>query len=220
MSDLVDRLRDDVEKTINRLNKKSFTPDPIAGAHFSRVVSVMSSAYKRHGFIIEQAILERLKANPAFEVWSDTEFQVPATADHMVDSAIGEPELIFGSETGYRKGTRTLQVDAIVYSKDTGLLRAYEVKRGSGLHDAGKRRSILRDLLCLQVLLKSYGQQRGLHVTEARAHIIFFYGQCSIRKPFSLVREELDDHFGWPLLAEVEKVNDYFKERLFAILTA
>jgi len=96
--------------------------------------------------------------------------------------------------------------------------RAYEIKRGSGLHDAGKRRSILRDLLCAQVLLKSYGEQRGLEVSDARAHIIFYYGQCSIKKPFSLTREELDEHFAFPVLDEVELVNEYFKERLFSIL--
>ena len=36
-------------------------------------------------------------------------------------------------------------------------IRAYEVKRGNGQFDAGKIRSIKRDLLCVQVLLKSYG---------------------------------------------------------------
>lgn len=210
MTDLVSIMEPEVEATIQRLNGRKFRPDPIAGEHFSKIVSVMSSAYKRHGFIIERAILEQLRFNQDFEVWEDKAFQVPTTADHIVDSAIGEPEHIFGSETGYREGSRTLQVDAIVYDKITGSLRAYEIKRGSGLHDAGKRRSILRDLLCLQVLLKSYGQQRGLEVSDAKAHIIFYYGQCSIKKPFSLTRDELDDHFGFPVIDAVEKVNSYF----------
>ena len=218
MPDLVSILKPEVEATIQRLNAKKFRPDPIAGAHFSKIVSVMSSAYKRHGFIIERSILERLRQNPQFEVWDDRLFQVPATADHIVDSAIGEPQHIFGSETTYRDGDRTLQVDAIVYDKANKTLRAYEIKRGSGLHDAGKRRSILRDLLCAQVLLKSYGEQRGLEVSDAKAHIIFYYGQCSIKKPFSLTKEELDEHFAFPVLDEVETVNEYFKERLFSIL--
>ena len=178
----------------------------------------MSSAYKRHGFILERAILEQLRLCPNFEAWEDKIFQVPSTADHIVDSAIANPEAILGTETRYREGHRTLQVDAIVFNRNTGAIRAYEVKRGSGLHDAGKRRSMLRDLLCLQVLLKSYGVQRGLDVREARAHIIFYYGQCSIKKPFSLTREQLDDHFGWPMVEAVETVNSYFKERLFSIL--
>lgn len=220
MTDLVDIMKPEIEATIQRLHAKKFRPDPIAGEHFSKIVSVMSSAYKRHGFIIERSILEKLKLNPNFEVWEDKLFQVPATADHIVDSAIVEPEHIFGSETGYREGHRTLQVDVIVFNRLNGNIRAYEIKRGSGLHDAGKRRSILRDLLCLQVLLKSYGQQRGLDVTDAKAHIIFYYGQCSIKKPFSLTKDELDEHFDFPIVEEVEAVNQYFKDRLFSILTS
>jgi hypothetical protein len=38
-------------------------------------------------------------------------------------------------------------------------IRAYEVKRGNGKFDAGKIRSIKRDLMCVQVLLKSYGKE-------------------------------------------------------------
>ena len=217
---LVDILEPTIDATIQRLNATKFVPDPIAGAHFSRIVSVMSSAYKRHGFVLERAILEQLKLCPNFTVWDDKAFQVPSTADHIVDSAIGQPQTIFGTETGYREGHRTLQVDAIVYNNENGELRGYEIKRGSGLHDAGKRRSILRDLLCLQALLKSYGQARGFEVATARAHIIFYYGKCSIGKPFSLVRDELDEHFGRPVVEAVEGVNAHFRSRLFSILTS
>ncbi len=178
---LTDTLKPEVEATIERLRDKKFSPDPIAGQHFSRIVSVMSSAYKRHGFILERAILEQLRLCPDFEVWEDQSFQVPSTADRIVDSAIKNPQQIYGTETNYRPGDRTLQVDAIVYNKNSGEIRGYEIKRGSGLHDAGKRRSILRDLLCLQILLKSYGEAKGYKVSQARAHIIFYYGQCSIK---------------------------------------
>ena len=219
MPNLVDILRPEIEATIERLKSKTFRSDPIAGEHFSKIVSVMSSAYKRHGFIIERAVLEQLKLNPNFEVWEDKAFQVTPAADHIVDSAIGRPEDVFGTETAYRDGHRTLQIDAIVHDIKSRRIRGYEIKRGSGLHDAGKRRSILRDLLCLQILLRSYGQSRGLEVEEASAHIIFYYGQCSIKKPFSLTKDEMDEHFGWPVLAAVESVNSLFKERLFAILT-
>jgi hypothetical protein len=105
-----------------------------------------------------------------------------------------------------------------VFNKNTGVLRAYEIKRGSGKHDSGKRRSMLRDALSVQVLLKSYGKQRGLDVKEAFSHIIFYYGQCSIPKPFSLTGSEIDAHFGFPVFDAVEEVNKHYKARLFAIL--
>lgn len=77
---------------------------------------------------------------------------------------------------------------------------------------------MLRDTLCVQVLLKSYGKQREYDLNSAFSHIIFYYGKCSIPKPFSITGAELDDHFGWPIRDAVEEVNKYFQERLFAIL--
>lgn len=50
---------------------------------------------------------------------------MPATADHIVDRAIGESQHIFGTETSYRDGDRTLQLDATVYDKVNKTLRAY-----------------------------------------------------------------------------------------------
>lgn len=86
------------------------------------------------------------------------------------------------------------------------------------MHDSGKRRSMLRDVLCVQVLLKSYGKQRGHDVKEAFSHVIFCYGQCSIPKPFAITGSELDEHFGWPVQEAIEEVNLYFQKRLFSIL--
>jgi len=99
-------------------------------------------------------------------------------------------------------------------------IRAYEVKRGAGQFDAGKIRSIKRDLMCIQVLLKSYGETAALKPQAADAKIIFYYGMRSIPRPWSLVRDELDAHFGFPIVEKVEQANAYFKERLYALLEA
>lgn len=155
---LVETLKPEIEKTINSLNKKKFSPDPIAGSHFSKIVSVMSSAYKRHGYIIERAILEQLKRNPDFEAWRDDAFMISPMADQIVSTGLAKPSTLTGTETAYQQGQRTLQVDAIVFNRRTGHISAYEIKRGAGSHDAGKRRQMLRDVLCVQVLLRSYGQ--------------------------------------------------------------
>ena len=104
-----------IEATIERLNRKRFSPDPIAGAHFSRIVSIMSSAYKRHGHIIERAILEQLKTCPRLTVWTDPVFQVPANADLIASGSLANPASIVGNEVSYGPGTRTVQVDAVVY---------------------------------------------------------------------------------------------------------
>jgi hypothetical protein len=209
-----------IEGTIRLLSQKRFKPDPIMGAHFSRMNSLLGSAQKRHGFIIERAILETLKSYPQFDVWEDSRFSVNTAADHLVDASIERPEDLIHMTIPYPdSAARTLQIDLIVYDRLNKSLRSYEVKRGNGLHDSGKKRSILRDLLCTQVLLKSYGQKRGLDIASANSHIIFYYGDCSIKKPFSFIREELDGHFGVPVFESVEAVNDLYRRRLFDILS-
>ena len=64
MRSILDLLKPEIEKTVTGLDSKLFDPDPIAGPHFSKITSVMSSAYKRHGYILERAILEALKLCP------------------------------------------------------------------------------------------------------------------------------------------------------------
>jgi len=178
----------------------------------------MSSAYKRHGYILERAILEALRLCPHFEVWRDPVFHVPSSVDHIVAGSILDPTKLIGTDFPYSNGQRTLQVDAIVFDKNKGTLSAYEIKRGSGLHDSGKRRSMMRDTLCIQILLKSYGKGRGHDCNSAFSHVVFYYGKCSIPKPFSLTGMELDEHLGFPVYQAIEEVNKYFQGRLFSIL--
>ena len=221
MSNLIEKISPLIEETIQKLNAKNFRADPIGGEHFSKIVSVMSSAYKRHGFILEKAILERLSENQLFQVWEDKEFKVDAVADHLVDDALDNPEKLLDAKAAYSDTSfkRTLQIDTIVYDKVKKKLSAYEIKRGNGLHDAGKRRSMLRDLLCVQVLLSSYGEKKGLDIQSVSSRIIFYYGQCSISKPFSLIKDELDEHFNFEVVKHIEMVNELFRDKLFNLLS-
>ena len=172
---------DEVDATIDRLAQKRFAADPVVGERYSRITSIVSSAYKRHGAIIEQALLAALENAPHLEVWPDPVFRISPEADMLAGSdasALGN-SLRYGAENY----TRTLQVDVLVFNRDSSLLGAYESKRGFGYHDSGKKRSMLRDLRCLQMLLRSYGEARGISTGAAEAHIIFYYGQCSIGRP-------------------------------------
>jgi hypothetical protein len=47
----------------------------------------------------------------------------------------------------------------------------------------------------MQFLEKSYGESRGYEVDHSRAHIIFYYGKCSIKEPFALTVDDFDAHF-------------------------
>lgn len=136
MSTLEEILAPHIDRTIQALKRKKFTDDPISGKYYSRIVSLLSSACKRHGFILERAILEQLRTCPRFEVWEDKAFQVTPTADHIVDTMIGTPERAIHTTTDYSpQGHRSLQLDAIVYDREKKTLSAYEIKRGGGFHD-------------------------------------------------------------------------------------
>jgi hypothetical protein len=112
---VLDLLKPEIEKTINGLDLRNFEPDPIAGPHFSKITSVMSSAYKRHGYILERAILESLRLCPHFEVWNDPAFQIASAVEHVVDGSIAEPIKLIGVDYPYSDGARKLQVDAVVF---------------------------------------------------------------------------------------------------------
>ena len=133
---------------------------------------------------------------------------------------MSEPSKAISSQVPYEDlGPRSLQIGLAAYEVDTKTLNLYEVKRGSGLHDAGKRRQILRDLLCMELQAKSYGKSKGFEVDQSRAHIIFYYGKCSIKQPFALTSDGLNTHFGFPIKEEAEAANALFKKRLFEILS-
>ncbi|MBI4184877.1 MAG: hypothetical protein HY521_12870 [Proteobacteria bacterium] len=207
-----------MDATIERLARKRFAADPVVGERYSRITSIVSSAYKRHGAIIEHPLLAALTSAPHLQVWSDRRFRVSPEADMLA----GNDASAFGNLLRYGADnfTRTIQVDVLVHNQSTDLLGAYESKRGFGYHDSGKKRSMLRDLRCLQMLPRSYGETQGLHVRTAEAHIIFYYGQCSVGRPWALTRADLDEHFGASIAAPIERGNAYFRERLDDLLAA
>ena len=178
MPNFVDKISGPIEDTLAKLNKKRFIADPIAGDHFSKIVSLFSSAYKRHGFILEKAILEGVKESKDLTAWEEKVFHVSRETDRAIGEIDDEDRLHYAEEIDIEysdKSIRQLQVDLITYNKKTKVMNAYEIKRGNGTHDAGKKRSMLRDLLSVKFLLKSYGKKKGYDVKKVGAYIIFYY---------------------------------------------
>lgn len=214
----MERVAPVVDATINALAAKAFIEDPIAGFRYSRATSIVSSAYKRHGRILETALHESLRESNRHQVWKEDRFRVSRAADALVGSQTEAQ--CRESSLPYGDVSRTLQVDMLAYDDADRTLRAYEVKRGNGQFDAGKIRSIKRDLLCIQLLLKSYGDVASVEPVAAESRIIFYYGIRSIPRPWSLVKGELDGHFGHPVTERIEQANDYFRAKLHALLDA
>ena len=55
---------------------------------------------------------------------------------------------------------------------------------------------------------------------SAESKIIFYCGVRSIPRPLSLIKGELDQHFGFPVVEKMEQANDYFRTKLHALLDA
>lgn len=212
----MDRISPVVDETIRALSQVRFVEDPIAGARYSRATSIISSAYKRHGRILEFALRESLRESNRHQVWYDERFRISREADALANTL--DMHACVQTTLPYGDSVRTLQVDMLAYDNSENSLRAYEIKRGNGQFDAGKIRSINRDLKCVQVLLKSYGEYSKLKPVKTESKIIFYYGVRSIPRPWSLVKSELDEHFGVPVAERIELANDYFKGRLHALL--
>jgi hypothetical protein len=214
----MERVTPVIDQTIAKLSKTKFKTDPIAGTKYSRATSIISSAYKRHGQILEVAIREGLRESNRHTVWHDDAFRVSHEANAIADTQ----DLLACLKTTlpYGNSVRTLQVDLLAFDHVDNSIRAYEIKRGNGQFDAGKIRSIKRDMKCIQVLLKSYGEFLKYAPASADSKIIFYYGIRSIPSPWSLVNHELDAHFGFPIIEKIEQANDYFKNRLIDLLDA
>jgi hypothetical protein len=215
--DYFDRVAPIVDKTIDKLAGTKFRDDPIVGKMLSAQTSIISSAYKRHGTIIEAAIIEGLRDSNRFEVWGEDAFKVSNAAEAVLGNLADDDYP--NASLPYGDCKRTLQIDLIAYDHNEKIIGAYEIKRGNGVHDAGKQRSMKRDLQATQLLLKSYGTDYAdKEVNTARSHIIFYYGLRSIPRPFSIIGDELDKHFGFPIKEKTERVNAYFQKRLFQVL--
>lgn len=212
----LDRVTPVVDLTISRLASQRFLVDPISGEKFSRQTSIISSAYKRHGAILEVAIRESLRESNRHRIWREDAFKVSRAADQIVgqqsDDAYSSTTLPYG------EAVRTLQIDMIAFDDADKTLRAYEIKRGNGAFDAGKIRSIRRDLNVTQMLLKSYGETFNLNPVKAEARVIFYYGLRSLPRPYSLIGSELNDHFGFAVYDLVETANAYFRQKLHELL--
>jgi hypothetical protein len=97
----MERVAPVVDATISALARKKFDVDPIAGAHYSRATSIVSSAYKRHGKILETALREGLRESNRHQVWKEDKFRVSRAADGLIndtldDAAIQQSSLPYG----------------------------------------------------------------------------------------------------------------------------
>lgn len=217
LEDYLGRMRPIVDDTIEKLGAARFREDPIGGRKYSRATSIMSSAYKRHGAILDRALLERLKDCARLRVWTEDDFKL--SHDSLREVRVAERiEALLRTSLPYGDRERSICVDILVFDEENKALTAYNVKRGNGSYDGGKRRIIQDELTRTHMLLADYGRMLGLAPKTSHAHIIFYYGLLSLPPPLAITGEALDEHFRFPVREAIEHVNAYFVSCLHALV--
>jgi hypothetical protein len=106
-----------VRQTITNLEKAKFQVDMLVPPNASMATSRISSAYKRHGSILQRALAMAISTDPDYTVWEEAGFTDPA----------------------YPNG---LQIDLAVFCKQNSCFEVFEVKRGLGDTTATQRKAL------------------------------------------------------------------------------
>ena len=191
----MERMQPVILESVARLANTTFRLDPIGGKKYSRATSIISSAYKRHGQILGRALLERLKDCAHFTTWTEEAYKLsPMSAAELTRGL--PPEAYLSIHLPYGDQEQTIPIDILVFDSKKKTFRSYNVKRGNGAYDAGKKRLIFNELLRTQMHLNGYSETVGCSAEICEAKIVFYYGLRSVPEPYSLTGQDfLDSSF-------------------------
>ena len=137
-------------------------------------------------------------------------------ASDQDNKKILDTECPYGEAVEIKKRAKTRQIDLITYDRKNKLICSYEIKRGGGHHDSEKQEKILENLYAVKILLKSYGQNRGLEIKEAKSYIIS-HMNSELFSPdyrfFQINGNEVDKHFGSNVIGSLTEGYDYFNNK-------
>jgi hypothetical protein len=139
----------EIRRTIGDITEKAFEKDPLVVPGASLATSKISSAYKRHGLILEEAVRTALNTRSDLRAWED----------NIVVPVRNNP----------------IQVDLVTYQANTQTLKAYEIKRGFNNQDAEARHSIEERLTALLSVLPSYATSKNLSATAFDVAVVGYY---------------------------------------------
>lgn len=216
----LDRMTGVVRRTLGNLQRAKFPIDPLFSFEISREMSIRASAQKRQGSVIECALRELLSQSNRHRVWQISKFHISTHADQMAEMA--DSDAWRTSSCSYGKGSpkRRVQIDLLVFDLAENRLTAWEVKRGNGYLDNPKQVQVLRNIRAVQLLLRSFAQQRlNIDPTSVDSRIILYYGiDIPCFRQIAIDRTKLDDQFGFPVLERIEQVNEIYRREMEAII--
>ncbi len=196
-----------------------FPEDPVIGADLSRALSVLGSTVKRHGGLIELGIAGALIASDRYVVLTNVTLPVTKAAGQLLDAKNSDQALAKIKLSADSEAEGIVNVDLVVVDPDAKWAGAYEIKRGNGATEHGKRRPIMRKLAAARLVLASYVRQAGYGTMEnVTSGVIDYYGASGFDKNLTLSREHLDAHFDVPVVATVEAMTAALHEELLIAL--
>ena len=197
-----------------------FPVDPIIGPELSRAISCIGSVVKRHGALIELGIAGALKANDRFIVLTNVPLPLTKGAAQLLDARNSDEDLANIRLSADSEAEGIVNVDMVVVDPEAGWAGAYEIKRGNGVTESGKRRPTVRKLRAARLVLASYVRQHGCGpVDSVTSAVIDYFGGSGFEAEFTLTRDRLDAHFGVPVVAMVDAMTATVREALEAELS-
>jgi hypothetical protein len=191
-----------------------FPLDTLLGPELSRLISVSNSVVKRHGLLLERAIIEALEASKRFQVLHNCVIPVTGAADSLVAS--NSPEALARVALRYdTPAVRSITLDIVVVDLQAAWAGAYQIKRGGGDMGPRLRKPLERDLAAVRLLLRSYLRDQGYSAVDVvTTAAVDYLGAAGLPKHLSILGTELDDHFGVPVVQVVEQMTDRLRAEL------
>ena len=202
-------------KAVAEALASEFPADPLIGPELSRAISTIASVVKRHGPTIEQAIAGALVASDRFEVRTNVDLPLVTGARQLLDARNSDQALANIRLSVDSEADSIVNVDLVVVDPDRGWAGGYQIKRGNGATEHWKRRRIMRDLQSSRLVLASYLRKEGYGTIEdVSARVIDYYGASGFPSDIALTRNQLDEHFGVPVVATVETMTAAMSDEL------
>jgi hypothetical protein len=191
-----------------------FPLDELLGAELSRLISVSNSVVKRHGLLLERAIITALEASGRFQVLHNPVIPITAAADSLVAS--NSPETLARVALRYdTPAVRSVTHDLVVIDTQCAWAGAYQVKRGGGDMGPRLRKPLERDLAAVRLLLRSYLRDQGYSAVDVvTTAAIDWLGSAGLPEHLTILGTELDEHFGVPVVPTIERMTEHLRAAL------
>ena len=198
-----------------------FPIDPLIGKDLSRALSCIGSVVKRHGTLIELGVAGALVASDRFIVLPNVAIPLTKAALQLLDAKNTDETLSKIKLSADSEADGIVNVDLVVVDPEAGWAGAYEIKRGNGATEHGKRRPIMRRLRAVRLVLASFVDQLGYGpIKTATSAVIDYYGASGFDPHFTITRHQIDEHFDVPVVAMVDAMTKAARDALEVELPA